>query len=134
MSLGTSKTILKLFGFFDIICGIFVIALAVMAFVGVSQTSPEELASDSSAGSAIVGMAIIFVLGLIALLEGIFSIRGAKDPSKIMPAWIFAIFGVITAAAGFFTGGSAGGSVSTLVINIVIFIAANKIRKSNAAK
>ena len=130
MSLKTSKLILKIFGIFSIICGVFLIILGVMVLVGASQLSPEEIASDPSLGAGVSGMALFFVLGLISLLEGIFSIRGAKDASKIMPAWIFAIIGVIAAVVGLFTGGSMGGSISSLIVNIVIFIAANKIKKS----
>ena len=46
MSLKTSKRILKIFGIFDIICGIFLIILGVIVLVGASQLSPEEIASD----------------------------------------------------------------------------------------
>ena len=130
MSLKTSKLILKIFGIFSIICGVFLIILGVMVLVGASQLSPAEIASDPSLSAGVSGMALFFVLGLISLLEGIFSIRGAKDASKIMPAWIFAIIGVIAAVVGLFTGGSMGGSISSLIVNIVIFIAANKIKKS----
>ena len=130
MSLKTSKLILKIFGIFDIICGIFLIILGVMVLVGASQLSPEEIASDPSLSAGVSGMAIFFILGLLSLLEGIFSIRGAKDAAKIMPAWIFAIIGVIAAVVGLFTGGSLGGSIFSLIVNIVIFIAANKIKKS----
>lgn len=133
MSLKTSKTILKIFGVLDILAGILVIALAVLGFAGVSQTSAEEIAADPSLSSGVIGMAIILVLGLVSLLEGIFSIRGAKDASKIMPAWIFAIIGVITSVTGMVIGGSARSSVGTLIVNIVIFIAANKIRKSRTS-
>lgn len=133
MSLGTSKTILKIFGIFDIICGVIVLALAVLALAGISQSGPGELGSDSDVEGALVGLVILFVLGLIGLLEGIFSVRGAKNPAKIMPAWIFAILGVITGVTGLFTGGSTGGSVGSLIINIVIFIAANNIKKSRNA-
>ena len=130
MSLKTSKRILKIFGIFDIICGIFLIILGVMVLVGASQLSPEEIASDPSLSVGVSGMAIFFILGLLSLLEGIFSLRGAKNAAKIMPAWIFAIIGVIAAVVGLFTGGSLGGSIVSLIVNIVIFIAANKIRKS----
>ena len=130
MSLKTSKRILKIFGIFDIICGIFLIILGVMVLVGASQLNPEEIASDPSLSAGVSGMAILFILGLLSLLEGIFSIRGAKDAAKIMPAWIFAIIGVIAAVVGLFTGGSLGGSIFSLIVNIVIFIAANKIKKS----
>lgn len=133
MSLRTSKLILKIFGIFDIICGVFLIILGVVVLVGASQLSPEEIAADPSLSLGVSGMAIFFVLGLIALLEGIFSLRGAKNASKIMPAWIFAIIGVIAAVIGLFTGGSLGGSITSLIINIVIFIAANNIKKSRVS-
>lgn len=71
-------------------------------------------------------IAIFFILGLISILEGIFSIRGAKDASKIMPAWIFALISLIGAIVGLFMGGS----IASLIVNIVIFVAANKIKKS----
>ena len=130
MSLKTSKRILKIFGIFDIICGIFLIILGVMVLVGASQLSPEEIASDPSLSAGVSGMAILFILGLLSLLEGIFSIRGAKDAAKIMPAWIFALIGLIGAIVGLFMGGSMGGSIASLIVNIVIFVAANKIKKS----
>ena len=130
MSLKTSKLILKIFGIFSIICGIILIILGVMVLVGASQLSPDEIASDPSISAGVSGMALLFILGILSLLEGIFSLRGAKDASKIMPAWIFAIIGVIAAVVGLFTGGSMGGSISSLIVNIVIFIAANKIKKS----
>lgn len=121
---------MKIFGIFDIICGIFLIILGIIVLVGASQLSPEEIASDPSLSVGVSGMAIFFILGLLSLLEGIFSLRGAKNAAKIMPAWIFAIIGVITAVVGLFTGGSLGGSIVSLIVNIVIFIAANKIKKS----
>ena len=130
MSLNTSKLILKIFGIFSIICGVTLIILGVVVFIGAGQLSPEEIAADPSISAGVTGMALFFVLGVISLLEGIFSLRGAKDASKIMPAWIFAIIGVIAAVVGLFTGGSMGGSVFSLIVNIVIFVAANKIRKS----
>ena len=121
---------MKIFGIFSIICGVILIILGAMVFIGASQLSPEEIAADPSLSAGVSGMAIFFVLGVISLLEGIFSIRGARDASKIMPAWIFAIIGVIAAIIGLFTGGSLGGSVFSLIVNIVIFVAANKIKKS----
>ena len=130
MSLKTSKLILKIFGIFSIICGIILIILGVVVVIGASQLSPDEIASDPSISAGVSGMALLFILGILSLLEGIFSLRGAKDASKIMPAWIFAIIGVIAAVVGLFTGGSMGGSISSLIVNIVIFIAANKIKKS----
>ena len=130
MSLNTSKLILKIFGIFSIICGVILIIFGVVVFIGAGQLSPEEIAADPSISAGVTGMALFFVLGVISLLEGIFSLRGAKDASKIMPAWIFALISLIGAIVGLFMGGSMGGSIVSLIVNIVIFVAANKIRKS----
>ena len=130
MSLNTSKKILKIFGVFDIICGIFLIILGFVVIMGASTLSAEEIASDPNLSRGVGAIAIFFILGLISILEGIFSIRGAKDASKIMPAWIFALIGLIGAIVGLFMGGSMGGSIASLIVNIVIFVAANKIKKS----
>lgn len=130
MSLKTSKLILKIFGILSLICGVILIILGLMVLLGASQLSPEEVEADPNLSAGVAGMAIFFVLGVVSLLEGIFSLRGAKDASKIMPAWIFAIIGVITGVVGLFTGGSLGSSIFSLIVNIVIFIAANNIKKS----
>ena len=95
-----------------------------------THLSAEEIASDPELSRGVGAIAIFFILGLISILEGIFSIRGAKDASKIMPAWIFALIGLIGAIVGLFMGGSMGSSIASLIVNIVIFIAANKIKKS----
>ena len=130
MSLNTSKRILKIFGIFSIICGVFLVIFGFVVLAGASQLSPEEIESDPSLSTGVAAIAVLFVMGLISLLEGIFSIRGAKDAAKIMPAWIFAIIGVISGVVGLFTGGSLGGAIFSLIINIVIFVAANNIKKS----
>lgn len=130
MSLKTSKLILKIFGILSLICGVILIILGLIVLLGASQLSPEEVEADPNLSAGVAGMAIFFVLGVVSLLEGIFSLRGAKDASKIMPAWIFAIIGVITGVVGLFTGGSLGSSIFSLIVNIVIFIAANNIKKS----
>ena len=130
MSLDTSKRILKIFGVVSIICGVFFIILGFLTLAGAGQLSPEEIESDPSLSAGVAAIAVLFVLGLISLLEGIFSLRGAKDTAKIMPAWIFAIIGVISGVIGLFTAGSLGGAIFSLIIDIVIFIAANNIKKS----
>ena len=88
MSLDTSKRILKIFGVVSIICGVFFIILGFLTLAGAGQLSPEEIESDPSLSAGVAAIAVLFVLGLISLLEGIFSLRGAKDTAKIMPAWI----------------------------------------------
>ncbi len=78
---------------------------------------------------------ILLLIGVVTLLEGVFSVRASKDVTKIKPAWIFAILGLVSAVIGlvsaFTSGSSIWSSLSTLVINAVIFTAANTIKKAN---
>lgn len=146
MSLSTSKTILKIFGIISIVLGVLgiiagVIAVAGGAIVGAGAAS-GEIASTSglAAGIALLGFGglIILVMAVIELLSGIFSVRAAKDISKIMPAWVFALLGLISAVinvVSLFVGQTELASTSSIVgtvigciINILIFVAANTIK------
>ncbi|MCR5178708.1 MAG: hypothetical protein K6C95_06960 [Lachnospiraceae bacterium] len=100
-------------------------------------------AEDESMGLLVVVVGIIMVItGIVSLIEGIFSVRAAKDNSKIGPAWWFAIIslvmGVISIGSNLANGSGIAGSIPSLLISILIFVAANTIKKavknpSNAA-
>ena len=64
-------------------------------------------------------------------------LRAANDSSKIMPTWVFAILGLISGVVGVINSLVGGdgisailGSVITLILSALIFIAANTIKKS----
>ena len=146
MNLETSKKVLKVFGILNIVFGILGIIIGVIAIAGsgavgvssaISNTNPSEQLKE--------GLVVAFVLGLgmllfsaIDIIEGIFDLRAAKDISKIMPAWVFSIIGLIGmvfSLANFFSnknfsGSSICGIVISVAISIVTFMAANTIKQA----
>lgn len=134
MSLETSKKILKIFGILSIIGGVLTIILGIVGLAGGGLAATE----DATVGGIVIVVGLIaLVSGIVSLLEGIFSVKAAKDPSKIQPAWIFAVIGVVMSAIslimGFVNNGASGAfsNILSLAISILIFVAANTIKKSN---
>ena len=141
MTVETSNKILKIFGILGIIGGALSVIMGLVAsFSGQIVTVAAE---DESMGLLVVVVGIIMVItGIVSLIEGIFSVRAAKDNSKIGPAWWFAIIslvmGVISIGSNLANGSGIAGSIPSLLISILIFVAANTIKKavknpSNAA-
>lgn len=138
MSLETSKKVLKVSG---IICLIFAVIFLVMGLLllftgGTAATSLDMNVEDNAkvTGITLGGGIMMFLAGIVMLLEAIFSLRGAKDNAKIMPAWVFAIisliFGVINLATSLGNGANAViSNIVSLLISVLIFVAANTIKK-----
>ncbi len=140
MNVETSKKILKVFGIIDIITGIIGILVGILALGGggvlMAAAGAEEEVAVGSAIVVIIGV-IILIAGIVGLLEGIFSVRAAKDTSKIMPAWVFAILGVVMQAISVCTSFKSGAraiitGILWLAVSVLIFVAANTIKKNNA--
>ena len=141
MSLDTSKKILKIAGIITIIAGAVLLLSGLLMVLGLSQVTEEEAAANvDMVGGGILLTVIIIASAVFSLLEGIFSVRASNDTSKIMPAWIFAIISSVSALISVFTtmtNGSGASSILsaivTLALNLLIFYAANTIKKANAA-
>ena len=133
MTVERSNTILKIFGILGIIGGALSLIMGLLAsFSGQVVTVAAE---DESMGFLVVVVGIIMVItGIVSLIEGICSVRAAKDNSKIGPAWWFAIIslvmGIISIVANLANGSGVAGSIPSLLISILIFMAANTIKKS----
>ena len=141
MSVETSQKILKIFGILSIIAGVAVIIFGILGFFGGSMAGANASTDEESAAIVVVmGASIVAVVeGIISLIEGVCSVRAAADSSKIMPAWIFAILGVISGVIGMIGDIASGGEISTIVggilalcISVLIFRAANTIKQSLA--
>ena len=150
MSLDASKKILKVFGIITIIFSILGILVGIFAILGGSVIGIGTATGgvESNANLA-AGVGIIVILGLIALIgsiidliSGICSVRAANDISKIMPAWIFALIGLIFDVIGIIsnfvqkrpegyplTAGNIIGLIIGLAISVLIFVAANNVKK-----
>lgn len=138
MTVETSRKILKVVGILGIILGVLVCLGGVLMLAGGSlvqeaggiSLTPEEMKLMKLGGIASA------VLGLITLLEGIFSVRAANDFSKIMPAWIFALISLIFNAVDAVWSIIQSAEVRTIAsaafsiaISILVLGAANKIKK-----
>ncbi|MBQ7676892.1 MAG: hypothetical protein IJT32_01540 [Lachnospiraceae bacterium] len=139
MSVETSQKILKIFGILGIIAGAAVIIFGLFGLLGGSMVGAGASTDEESAVAVVVlGASIAAVVeGIISLIEGVCSVRAAADSSKIMPAWIFAILGVISGVVGIIGDiasgidiGSLVGGVLALCISVLIFRAANTIKQS----
>ena len=143
MSLETSQKILKVVGILCILSGIIGIVIGILGFVG-GGILGAGIANEADEATEEVGQALGFafimgifglVSGVVDLLEGIFSVRAANDSEKVMPAWVFALLGLIFAVISLV--GSFGGNVSgivsgilSVVLSLIVFIAANTIKNS----
>ena len=150
MSLNASKTILKVFGIISIIFGILGILFGIIAIAGGSiigaGAAGGEIATDSKLSIAVVflglGGLVLIIMSVIDLLSGIFSVKAAKDISKIMPAWVFALLDFISSLIGLIfvlipviqktqaiETNQITSTIIGLLISILIFVAANTIKK-----
>lgn len=133
MTVETSSKILKIFGILGIIGGALGLIMGLVATFSGSLVSTAV--EDEGAGLLVVLVGIVLVIsGIISLIEGIFSVRAAKDNSKIGPAWVFAIIGLVMSVISIGTSlanhSGIGSSIPSLVISILIFVAANTIKKA----
>ncbi len=140
MTIETSKSILKVTGIIAIVTGVIGIFIGLLTMAGGGYLAAS---GNTENVEMLVGGAAIFIIGIMAILgsilniiKGSFSVRAAKDFSKIMPAWVFSIislvFSVIQAIPILLSGrlSSATGIVISLGLSVMIFVAANTIKES----
>ena len=138
MTVETSRKILKVIGILSIIFGILTILGGVLLVSGgsLAQQSGEVSFSAEQLQVLKIGSTVTIVLGLISFLQGIFSVRAAKDFNKIMPAWVFAVINfavsILDAVYGIIRSTEAR-TIATAAVSVALAIlvlgAANKIKK-----
>ena len=144
MELETSKSILKIFGTLNIIFGIIgflfgIFALAGGSLAGIGVASGEVQTDQNlklGLGIALILGIYLIIAGIINVIEGILDRRAANDISKIMPAWVFSIIGLIDAAYSIYniftstdrTVSNILGVAIAVVLSIITFMAANSIK------
>ena len=146
MELETSKKILKVFGIINIvfgilgvICGIAAITGSAILGIGVAHKTIEAT-NDIGNGMILLGAVgvLLIIFSAIDIIEGIFDCNAAKDPSKVMPAWIFSIISLICSIYSIvslvinrnFTSSSLFGVAVSIVISIITFMAANSVKQA----
>ena len=136
MSVETSEKILKVFGIIAIVIGSLGLLAGIITIVGggLLGAGLGDMGGGAVAGLAIIAGVVLLVGAIITLLEGIFSVRAAKDSSKIMPAFVFSIIGLVSGAIGLINAIASKGNflsaIISLAISCLVFIAANTIRKN----
>ena len=136
MSFETSKVVLKVFGIICIILGAIATVCGVLLCVAATGMLVNPAMGDANdfAFTIVPGIFLV-VFGVIALIQGILSVRGAKDTSKIMPAWVVNLISLIFGVAGLAMvistrGNGLIGSIIGVVIDCVVFYAANIIKNN----
>ena len=136
MNIETSKKILKVAGILSIIGGIIALLVGILAVAGGGILAGYGQGDEQTGGAIVLVAGVVCLIsGIVSLIEGICSTRAAKDTSKIMPAWIFAIIGLIINGISFImnivqSGVSSGLSgIVSVAFSVLIFVAANTIKK-----
>ena len=140
MTVDSARKILNIAAVIHIICGIPMIVVGILGLSGTAAASvaPEIAESLAEAGPMTAGVimvlsAVILIVGFLAAVEGVLDRRAAKDPTKVMPVWylsiVLLVINVIGLGLSAVTGTLGIGTIIELLFTVLVFSAANSIRK-----
>lgn len=126
-----------------IIASLMSCGLGSLAIAGAGASGSSGAMSDGASLAALGGVVALgvgaagFASSLLGLIVGILGVRGAKDPNKIMPFFVFAIIGlifqiynaVVTFMSPTLDASSAISAIASLLVTFVLVYAANKVRQ-----
>ncbi|MBR4223543.1 MAG: hypothetical protein IKR73_01910 [Oscillospiraceae bacterium] len=135
MNIQTSKTILKVFGIIGMFFGGLTTIGALFILLGGGAASIGGGDEGLAFGALLIVLGILSLgAGLITVAQGFCSYKASQDTSKIMPAWLFSIIGIVSNVVSVISSIKKDSGVFTavvsLVISIVIFTAANTIKNN----
>ena len=143
MTVQSSKSLLKVLGIIDIVMGALLLLFSTLTLAGggllASGVVPMDQVEAGASGSLVlvVGGAML-LLGGFSLAEGILSRRAANNPTKAQPAFVFAIISLVLASVSLISaivvGGSLVSGITGVVINVLLVMAANTLRKEGASE
>ena len=113
-----SRTALKVISILILVFAVLMLIFSIVMFVGAAVINTSSL--EGWAILAIVGAFILLVTGLIYLLIGILGIRGANNPKKIGPFFVFCIIGVILSLASLILSIVQNAFSATSLIGLII--------------
>ena len=143
-----ARQTLKILGILTIIAGVVGLLAAIGIFAGGAMLFGDAANSGALAAAdqqsvlvATGGFTVLGIMslvgGIVDLLLGIFSVRASNDFSKVQPAWVLSIIGLILAVIGVVVNLSSGinytsiaSSVTAIVFSACIFWAANTIKQN----
>lgn len=143
MKMTFSRQFLDVAGILDFIVGILALILSIIVSgAGIVIINEPELAAEmpSAFGSytvLIIGV-VIAAVSLFAIFSGCLERAAAKDPSKIMPAWVLSILSVMVGTGSLIYDLVKNVSITDLsstlfglIFSILVLIAANNIKNQN---
>ncbi len=144
MSLSTSRTILKVAGVLSLIGAVFTLITGILVIVGgagalASTDMASELANVPNAKIAVIAAAAgLLIAAAVAFIEGIISLKASRHNRYGTAALVFGILGFVslissvitTVKGGDFSATNIVSLVLSLVINILVVMAASKVRSA----
>lgn len=145
MSIESSKRVMKIAGFLTIAGAVMaILGGGLIALTGGIGTQVPEIQADSQMQESVqvllTGGIIEIISGVLSLIEGFCSYSAGKNEKHIKAAWFFAFIamtGSILRVASFFLKPVSDTKTIisiflALVMNVIIFIAANSLKKAKA--
>ena len=140
MTVDSARKILNIAAVIHIICGIPMIVVGILGLSGTAAATVAPEIAESlaeavpmTAGVIMVLSAVILIVGFLAAVEGVLDRRAAKDPAKVMPVWylsiVLLVINVIGLGLSAVTGTMGISTVIELLFTVLVFSAANSIRK-----
>ena len=140
MTVDSAKKVLNIAAVIHMIGGVLMIVIGILGISGTAAASvaPEIAESLAEAGPMTAGVimvlsAITLIVGFLAAVEGVLDRRAAKDPAKVMPVWylsiVLLVINVIGLGLSAVTGTMGISTVIELLFTVLVFSAANSIRK-----
>lgn len=112
--------------------------VGVLASLTNSMTAADVDTATTATGIELIVGGMLLVSGIFTLLMGIFSVHGANDFRKIIPAYVLALINLVLAILGVIACVAADGSfydilesVFNIAFSIAIFWAAKTIKDGN---
>ncbi len=136
MEMKNSRTVLQVAGVIDFVFGIPGVLLGILGIAGAAAIANiPELSEEAAGVSAALmggGSVLIILASMVAVIEGILTLRAVKDPTKIMPVWVLALiylgFSVIGMVYALSMSSVGTTDVVRLALNAFVFYAANSMK------
>ena len=138
MEKSTSQKIIKVLGILSIIGAVLCLVGAAGMFgvggIGALSVDPEDNEMATGIFTLFLFGIVLLISGLTELLQGIFSLRAAKDATKARPLWVISVISLILSVISLISSFGKGGqevfsAIFSVIVSAVILYLANNIKK-----
>ena len=138
MEKSTSQKIVKVLGVLSIIGAVLCLIGAAGMFgvggFGALSVDPEDSEMATGVFALFLGGFLLLISGISELVQGVFSLRAAKDARKATPLWVISIISLILSVIALVSSFGKGSqevlsAVFSVIVSAVILYLANNIKK-----